>query len=133
MDSMTLSEAKSKRSHIRATATRLKTFIDSLNVNQGSRHDITEHKQKLTDLWNQFDVVQSRIESLEIQDPSITDKDALLEQQIQTRTNFENPYFNLMSRYETILKYFDNNEAQALPRTANNSPVHIRVSRVRLK
>lgn len=129
---MTLSEIKNKRSHIRATATRLKNFIESFNINQGSRHDITERKQKLTDLWNQFDIVQSCIESLEIQVLSISDKDALLEQQIQQRTSFENPYFNLMSRYEIILQYFDNNEAQALPRTTNNSSVHIRESRVKL-
>lgn len=52
---MSLSEVKNKRAHIRAT--RLKTFIESFNVNQGSRDDITEHKQKLINMWNQFDIV----------------------------------------------------------------------------
>lgn len=113
----------------------MKNFIESLiDLNQGSRHDVTERKQKLTDLCNQF--VQCHryspihIESLEIQDPSIIDKDAL-EQQIQQRSSFESPYFNLISLCESILKYFDNSEAQVLSRTTNNSPIHIRESLVR--
>lgn len=61
-----------------AAATRLKNFIESYDITN-SRHDITERKRKVVELWNQFEAVQSHIESLENQDSTITDKDALLE------------------------------------------------------
>lgn len=112
---MTLAEAKVRRAYIRATATRLKSFIEAFNPSQGSRHDIAERKKKLTDLWDQFDNVQSRIELLENEDPSNTDKEALLTQEVQQRTNFETPYFNLVSRYEMVIELFDRREAQASP------------------
>jgi len=46
MDSLTLSEAKSRRAHIRAAATRMKSFVETFDPLQGSRHDITERKKK---------------------------------------------------------------------------------------
>ncbi|XP_071574017.1 uncharacterized protein [Temnothorax nylanderi] len=133
MDSMTLSEAKSKRTHIRAAATRLKTYLDCFNIQQGSRHDIAERKNKLSELWNQFDLIQTRIEPLENGDESITDKDALLAQQIQHRDSFETPYFNLMSRYESILQHFDRHEDRATPfREGNAFANGTRESRIKL-
>lgn len=43
--------------------------------------DITERKQKLSGLWNQFDDAQGTIELLKNADVSITDKEAFAEQQ----------------------------------------------------
>lgn len=110
MNTLTLIDAKGKRTHIRVAATYLKTYIDSYDPNQGSRHDITERKTKLLDLWNQFELIQSRIETFEIDNSANTNKDALLAQQIQQRTAFENPYFQLTSRYDTMLEHFDQRE-----------------------
>jgi len=120
MESLSLIDAKSKRAHIRASATRLKNFLETFNVNQGSRYDITERKQKLAELWNQFEVIQSRIESLENADTAVIDKVTLLEQQIQQRTSFENPYFSLMSRYEAVLEQFNQLEIPASSNIESN-------------
>ncbi|XP_071581393.1 uncharacterized protein [Temnothorax nylanderi] len=131
MDTLTLTEAKNKRSHIRASATRLKTFIESFNINQGSRHDVIERKQKLADLWAQFDAVQSRIEALENADPA-TNKEHLLEQQIQQRATFENPYFSVMSQYDTTLELFGQPEIRTTPRSESNHTVNSRETRIKL-
>lgn len=84
MDALTLTEAKAKRAQVRAAATRLKTFIENLDPNHASRHEVIERKKKLQELWSLFDAVQSRIESLENVDPANADKDALRAQQSQT-------------------------------------------------
>ncbi|XP_029162785.1 uncharacterized protein LOC114934279 [Nylanderia fulva] len=133
MSNLTLSEAKNKRAHIRASATRLKTFIEGYDPNQGLRHDITERKVKLSDLWDQFEAVQSHIETIEKEDPANTDKDALLARQIQQRDSFENPYFHLVSRYDTVLEHFDRREATAsISNELNNVGNIARQSRVKL-
>lgn len=130
---MTLAEAKVRRGHIRATATRLKSFIEAFDPLQGSRHDVAERKKKLTNLWDQFDSMQSRIEVLENEDPANADKEALLAQQVQQRTNFETPYFNLISRYETVIELFERREAPASPsHEINTSMFTNRESRIKL-
>lgn len=96
MDSLTLSKVKSK-THIKATVTRLKKYIKVFDASQSSQYDITERKQKLIDLWNQFETIQSHIE-IDDQDPSIIDKITLLKQKIQQRASFE-ASFSLMSQY----------------------------------
>lgn len=132
MDLLTLAEAKSKRTHTRAAATRLKNFLENFNVSQGSRYDITVRKQKLTDLWAQFETIQSRIETLENADPSNINKEALVEQQIQQRASFENPYFSLMSQYDAILEHFNRMKIQASSSIDSNHAVNARESRIRL-
>ncbi|XP_018367012.1 PREDICTED: uncharacterized protein LOC108763673 [Trachymyrmex cornetzi] len=107
MDSMSLLEAKTKRTTAKASLTRHKTAIENFEVTNGSRHDITERKKRLTELWNLFDIVQSRIELLEFQDPSLTNKDELLAQQQQHRSQFENIYFSIISRCDSLIEYFD--------------------------
>lgn len=57
MDSRTLVEARNKRIHVEALATQLKTFIENFDVSQGLCHDITERRQRLTELWKQFDTI----------------------------------------------------------------------------
>jgi len=131
MESLTLTEAKSKRAHIRASATRLKNFLETFNINQGSRYNVTERKQKLAELWNQFEAIQSRIESLE-NDTAVIDKDTLLEQQIQQRTSFENPYFSLMSRYEAVLEQVNQLELAANSNIERNHTGSSRETRVKL-
>ncbi|XP_067207877.1 uncharacterized protein [Linepithema humile] len=113
MESISLSEAKTKRKTIKSSLTRHKNALENFDVTQDSRHDITERKKKLSDLWDLFDNVQSRIELLENQEPSTSNNDELLIQQEQHRTNFESTYFNLMSRCESFLEYFSQLDAQA--------------------
>ena len=65
METLPLADAKLKRAHIKSAITRLKTFIDNFDVNCGSQHGLTERKQRLSELWNQFEAAQFRIEILE--------------------------------------------------------------------
>ncbi|XP_011861271.1 PREDICTED: uncharacterized protein LOC105558287, partial [Vollenhovia emeryi] len=137
MDTLTLTEAKNKRTVIKASATRLKTYIENFDVQQGSRHDLTERKTRLSELWSQFDVVQSRIEILENADPTVTDKEALQAQQAQQRASFETPYYNLMTRYNSLLDHYDRQLQRVspalVPARQNETPISVnRESRVRL-
>jgi len=132
MEALTLAEAKNKRAHIRASATRLKNFLETFNVSQGTRHDVTERKQKLAELWNQFEAIQSRIESLENAETAVIDKDTLLEQQIQQRASFENPYFSLMSRYEAVLEQFNQLEIPAMSNIESNHTFQSRETHIKL-
>lgn len=59
MDSLTLLEARHNRTHLKASVTRLRHFIENFDVSQGSRHDIIERKQRLTELWQQFDIIRA--------------------------------------------------------------------------
>lgn len=86
-------------------------YIEALTHSKHSIYDITVRKQKVAELWDQFETVQSHIESLESQDPAITDKDALLEQQAQQRASFETPYFNLLARYQVVFDNFNKSQA----------------------
>jgi len=133
MATVSLTEAKNKRRQIKTAATRIRNYVDNFNVEQGSRYDITERKQKLSDLWNQFDDIQSKIESLENADLTIADKENLAEQQQNQRANFETAYFALMTKCELILDQFSIPRTQITDNlqsthTSNNS----RDSRIRL-
>ncbi|XP_018378092.1 PREDICTED: uncharacterized protein LOC108770856 [Trachymyrmex cornetzi] len=132
MDTLSLSDAKNKRAHIRAAATRLKTFIDNFDAIEGSRHDLTERKQRLSDLWGQFDATQSHIEILENADPSIVDKKVLQEQQMQQRDSFEGPYFQLMARYSALIEQKDNGASQPNSSLDNRHATGSREMRVKL-
>lgn len=138
MDSLTLQEAKNKRAHVRAAATRLKTYIDNYNLSQGSKHDVIEHKGKLSELWNQFEIVQSRIEALKLeaiedQDSTAENKETFLDQQIKQRESFENPYFNVMSRYDAIIEQFNQSGTSVLSTSiVNNTASNVRESHIKL-
>ncbi|XP_039310746.1 uncharacterized protein LOC120358928 [Solenopsis invicta] len=113
MDSMSLSQAKTRRNTIKASLTRHKNTLENFNVTQGSRHDIEERKRRLTELWDQFEIVQSRIEILENEDPLNTDKNLLLSQQGQQRANFEVTYFASISRCQSFLEHFEQHYPRA--------------------
>ncbi|XP_011858632.1 PREDICTED: uncharacterized protein LOC105556166, partial [Vollenhovia emeryi] len=137
MDTLTLTEVKNKRTAIKASATRLKTYIENFDVQQGSRHDLTERKTRLSELWSQFDVVQSRIEIFENADPTVIDKEALQAQQAQQRASFETPYYNLMTRYNSLLDHYDRQLQRVspalVPARQDETPISVnRESRVRL-
>lgn len=100
MAPLTLVDAKNKRKQIKASATRIRNYVENYDFGQGSRYEIVERKQKLADLWNQFDDIQSQIESLENADQSITDREALAVEQQNQRAGFETAYFSLMSKCE---------------------------------
>ncbi|XP_018402792.1 PREDICTED: uncharacterized protein LOC108779784 [Cyphomyrmex costatus] len=108
MDSISLTEAKTKRTAAKASLTRHKSAIESFDANHGSRHDIIERKKRILELWNLFDVVQSRIEVLENEeDLSSQDLDLLNAQHEQHRASFESTYFSVISRCESLLEHFD--------------------------
>jgi len=64
-----------------------------------------ECKRRLIELWNLFEIVQSRIEVLEIQDPVVMDMDELAAQ--RHRAHFEDIYSELISFCDSFLEYFD--------------------------
>jgi len=72
-----------------------------------TKRTIVERRKRLIELWNLFDVVQSRIEVLENQDSSNKNKDELCAQHEQHRANFESIYFSWISRCESLLEHFD--------------------------
>ena len=117
METLSLADAKIKRVHIKSAVTRLKTFIDNFDINCGSQHGLTE--QRLSELWNQFEAAQFRIEILENADPSITDKRVLHEQHAQQRDNFE-VLFQLMACYTALIERMEKN---ASPPTSNINAV----------
>lgn len=57
MSTLSAIEARNKRRTVKATATRLKHFLDSSDPNQLSRFDLTERIKKLSILWDQYDEV----------------------------------------------------------------------------
>jgi len=133
MNSISLPEAKIKRTIIKSSLTRHKNVLENFDATQGLRHDITERKKKLIDLWDQFDSIQSRIEVVENEKPSISNKNELLAQQDEHRTNFKTTYFNLVSRCESLLEYFNQHNAQTSAVHENIVRVStLRESRVRL-
>jgi len=138
MATVSLTEAKNKRRQIKTAATRIRNYVDNFNVEQGSRYDITERKQKLSDLWNQFDDIQSKIESLENADLTIADKETFAEQQQNQRANFETAYFALITKCELILDQFSiprtqiTDNLQGTPISNNSRDSRIRLPKIDL-
>lgn len=103
MSTLSAIEAKNKRKTTKATATRLKNFLDSSGPNQLLRFDLTERIKNLSILWNQYDEVQSRIEALDFANIG-DDTTTLHKQHNDEQATFELPYFNLVSHFETVLR-----------------------------
>ncbi|KYQ59291.1 hypothetical protein ALC60_01690 [Trachymyrmex zeteki] len=138
---MCLAEAKTKRITAKSSLTRHKTAIENFDINNGSRYDIVERRKRLIELWNLFDVVQSRIKVLENQDPSIENKDELRAQHEQHRANFKSTYFSLISRCEALLEHFDQRNLRISSSTSNdtqntststNKESHVRLPKIEL-
>ncbi|GAB1860475.1 hypothetical protein CAJAP_01554 [Camponotus japonicus] len=123
MSTLSATEARNKRRTIKATATRLKHFLDSSDPNQLSRFDLTERIKKWSILWDQYDEIQSRIEALDFANIDDSDDTSNLHKQHNDeRATFELPYFNLVSRFETALHELDLRENQDNIRPQNSIP-----------
>lgn len=100
MTTLSLNEARNKRKTIKSSATRIRSFIETAD---STKFDLTERMKKLSILWNQYDEVQTRIEALDYENPDDKDENVLHKQHTDERASFENPYFNLVLRYESTL------------------------------
>ncbi|XP_018374037.1 PREDICTED: uncharacterized protein LOC108768190, partial [Trachymyrmex cornetzi] len=61
----TETEVKTRRRSIKASATRLRTYIDSPQSEHATKFELVERKKKLSNLFQQYDEVQSYIECLD--------------------------------------------------------------------
>lgn len=129
------SEAKTKRKSIKATATRLRTFLDSTQAQHVSKFELIERRKKLASLFEQYDEVQSRIEVLTTEGDSSTS--AI---HAEDRARFEEAYFQLMSLYDQRISL---HEQPHSPTQSNNddsnqfthqtySDSHIRLPKIQL-
>ncbi|XP_011858863.1 PREDICTED: uncharacterized protein LOC105556386 [Vollenhovia emeryi] len=135
MATLSATEAKGKRTPIKAMATRIRHFIEQADSAQLSRFDLSERKKKLSELWDhclcpaeltsaehsQYVEVQSRIEMLDLANPGDRTEDVSTKLHADERASFEIPYFNLMSRFESISHEIERREAQANSRPQNSS------------
>uniref|UniRef100_A0A023F0J1 Putative bel12 ag transposon polyprotein n=1 Tax=Triatoma infestans TaxID=30076 RepID=A0A023F0J1_TRIIF len=83
------------RGYIKSSLTRMKTFSDKLTFDYTEINEIKARMEKLKELWNQFFDIQGKL-STSCSDESIDIDD---ESEI-----FENKYFAIMGKFETILK-----------------------------
>ncbi|XP_011858081.1 PREDICTED: uncharacterized protein LOC105555666 [Vollenhovia emeryi] len=121
MATLSATEAKGKRTAIKAMATRIRHFIEQADTAQLSRFDLSERKKRLSELWEQYVEVQSRIEALDLAKPGDRTEDVLTKLHADERASFETPYFNLMSRLESVSLEIERREAQTIARPQNSS------------
>ncbi|XP_018401738.1 PREDICTED: uncharacterized protein LOC108778911 [Cyphomyrmex costatus] len=135
--SLTENEAKIRRRTIKASATRLRSYVESPQAEHATKFELIERKKKLADLFQQFDEVQSSIECFDssLDDPNTTAAHA------EERARFEEAYFHLMAIYERRISQLEhadinfqfannNNFNQAAPR--NNTESQIKLPRIQL-
>lgn len=120
MSTLFASDAKIKRKTLKAMATRIKNFLDSSDSSELSQFDLLERMKELQVLWDQHDEVQTRIETLEFTEPENKDEAALSKRHADERSSFEIPYFNLVTRFETILHNLEIRENQENVRPQNS-------------
>lgn len=129
------SEAKTKRRSIKATATRLRNFIEFPQAQHVSKFELIERRKKLASLFEQYDEVQSRIEVLTTESDSST-----LATHAEDRARFEEAYFELMSLYDQHINLLE--QPHSSSRSNNNdsnqfayqnySDSHIRLPKIQL-
>lgn len=120
MATLSASEARNKRKTIKSSAMYMKNFIMSSDSTQLSRFDLTERMKKLSTLWDQYDEVQSRIQVLDFATAGDKDEAVLHKQHVNERASFETPYFNLMSRFESIIHTLELRENQSSVNSQNS-------------
>ncbi|XP_018398721.1 PREDICTED: uncharacterized protein LOC108776532, partial [Cyphomyrmex costatus] len=115
---LSVNEAKVKRRTIKASATRLQSYLESPQSAHASKFELAERKKKLADLFEQYDEIQSRLELLDVnnEDPGV------VAAHTEDRARFEESYYRLMALYEQRLSSFDQSIGAAQS-TSNN---HIR-------
>lgn len=140
MTTISVAEAKIKRRTIKATATRIKGFLESSDPAQLSCFDLTERLKKLTSLWEQFDDVQTVIERSDYGALGDNDDSNIQKQHNEERSSFEIPYFKLVARYEATLRDIQFREIQpndspqisVLPSNSNQAISQLRLPKIEL-
>lgn len=63
---MDINSLKTKRSSIKASCTRIRTYIESIqDVDQGSHIQLQLRKDKLATYWSVFEEIQAKLDALE--------------------------------------------------------------------
>lgn len=79
MSTLSITDAKNKRKIIKAMTTQIRNCLDSSDPTQLSRFDLSERMKKLSALWEQYDEVQTRIETLDVANIGDIEDPTLLE------------------------------------------------------
>ncbi|KYQ56128.1 hypothetical protein ALC60_04951 [Trachymyrmex zeteki] len=134
--SRTEAEAKTRRRSIKASATRLRIYIESPQAEQATKFELVERKKKLTELFRQYDETQSFIECLDSQSNDAN----VIAAHAEERARFEEAYFQLIVLYDQRISRFE--QAQVIPQSVssstnqvthqNNTESQIRLPRIQL-
>ena len=122
-----LQKLKDKRTSIKSTVTRQKTFLDNAGETP-SRHELIERRSRLAACLNQFNEVQAQIEVLEnasdeTQKTSENDEMLLSTAQYEQHEKFEAGYFSLLSRFDTAVEKLAKSELPNSQLSTNNLQV----------
>ncbi|XP_018406238.1 PREDICTED: uncharacterized protein LOC108782451, partial [Cyphomyrmex costatus] len=129
------SEAKTRRTIIKATLTRLKTYLESAQSARATKFELIERKKKIANLFEQYDEVQARLECLTIDsDPNSAATHA------EDRARVEEAYFQLMALYEQRINLVEQSQVESQSTTnarnlvthQNNSESNIRLPKIQL-
>ncbi|XP_067216970.1 uncharacterized protein [Linepithema humile] len=110
MSALSATEARNKRKTIKAMVTRIRHFIEASDSTQLSSFDLTERSKKLHNLWDQYDEIQTRIETLDLASNGDRDEAALHKHHSDERANFETTYFNLVACLEANIHNLERRE-----------------------
>ncbi|XP_036140825.1 uncharacterized protein LOC118644954 [Monomorium pharaonis] len=102
-----LRKLKYSRGALKATLTRAITFLESENAQHAFLSQLRERKNKIVQTWDQFNDIQSSIESIEEVDDAAV------------RIEFEESYFGIVSRFDQLII---DREAAVAQETGANHP-----------
>jgi hypothetical protein len=119
LDQKVLSDLKRKRGVIKASLTRIRTFLNKFNVREDSITLLEFRQEELPTINRKFDDIQVQIELLDIEN---------LEGNESEREDFENNYFAIRSEMQDLI----NAEKSHNSSIQNNSTNTISVHRARL-
>ena len=92
-----LKALKSKRTQIKSQCTRFQTYNENIGASNVPIVELRHRLQKVSEVWNAFDVTQSGIEELE-------DEPGSLARHEEERSTFEAKYFSIVSDLETMIE-----------------------------
>ena len=132
-----LKAAVSRRTVLKGSLTRMKTFIEQEGISDVSVQELEERKQKLAGLWEQFDLTQSTIEALEESGLAESKYDENTVQtvrvaQAEHRDAFETTYFKIMGKFKKLLISQSNPPPPQLPLIQNRNETIARENTIRL-
>lgn len=114
-----LKRLKQTRGVLRSALTRAATFLDSDNARQTILPQLRERKDKIAQTWDQFNDIQTMIESLEEENNASQD-----------RSEFEETYFDIVSRFDQLI--IDHEVIEAPPRGPPQPANSLRLPKIEL-